>query len=560
MIQISEQNRENCCGCSACAQICPRNCITMEPDEEGFLYPRLHKENCVNCNQCVSVCPVLQKENLLPENPTQPPRAIGGWHKDDEIRNDSSSGGAFSLFALFILNQGGIVYGSALDENLRAGHIGIETIEDLGKLRGSKYVQSDINNTYSEIKKELQKGRQVLFTGTPCQAAGLNSFLSKNYDNLLVMDFICHGVPSPMVFQDYVNYLSQKHGDKVIDFKFRMKDRPWSPTGMQMGTGIRFRNGDFLRHYPAYKDSYMNGFLDDVCLRPSCYHCAFKCLPKYYSDITIADFWGADKAGKELCDGKGTSLILLHSSKGNELFRKTKSDFFYKECDFIASTKRNPCLTKSVAKPYRRNLFFKDYNSKPFSRIVRKYMSPVSWLLHKTGKIAWKLFQETVKKILGSFFRLFHIFWSDEKWEAFFQFTKFVLIGMTNTLLSYLLNISVLAILKEQNYAYDYIFANITAFLLSVLWSYHWNSRLVFTRSQNMQRSGFRTLLKTYIVYGVTGLFTNNILSTIWIHVLGISKFLSPLLNLPFSLPINFLLSKFWAYKDGKKGKRNTYM
>lgn len=226
-----------CCGCSACFQICPQKCITMEPDEEGFLYPHFHKENCTNCNLCTTICPILRKQDLY-KNSNRTPKAIGGWHKNEEIRHNSSSGGAFSLFAIHILNQGGIVYGAALDEKLQTKHIGIESIEELNKLRGSKYVQSNINGVYTEIRKNLQQGRPVLFTGTPCQAAGLNSFLSKDYDNLYIMDFICHGVPSPKVFQDYVKYLSDKYKNIVTDFKFRMKDKPWSPTGMQMGTGI----------------------------------------------------------------------------------------------------------------------------------------------------------------------------------------------------------------------------------------------------------------------------------------------------------------------------------
>lgn len=299
----------------------------------------------------------------------------------------------------------------------------------------------------------------------------------------------------------------------------------------------------------------MNGFLDDVYLRPSCYHCSFKCLPKYYSDITIADFWGVDKIEKELCDGRGTSLLLFHSLKGTRLFHELKEDFFYKECDFEASIKRNKCLTKSVARPYGRDKFFKDHAAKTFPQIKRKYMSPFSWFIHKIGKTGWHILQSFIKRILGTILSLFHISWSDQKWDSFFQFTKFALIGITNTLVSYLLNILVLTVLKDKNYTYDYIFANVIAFLLSVLWSYCWNSRLVFMQSQSMRKSKIRTLVKTYVVYAITGLLTNNILSTIWIRILGISKYLSPLLNLPFSLPLNYFLNKIWAYKDGKKGK-----
>ena len=552
MIKIDEESKIKCCGCGACAQVCPQQCITMKADQEGFAYPEVDAEKCIGCNLCEKVCPIISKKDSYKEDDQNIPKSIGGWHKDDEIRYESSSGGAFSLIAMHIIKQGGIVYGAAMDENLNTTHIGVDTIEELATLRGSKYVQSDINDTYTEIEKYLKQGRKVLFTGTPCQAAGLASFLRKKYENLYIMDFICHGVPSPKVFQSYIEYVQQKCNSSIISFKFRLKDKQWSPSGLQLGTGITTSTGKFIRNYPAFKDSFMNGFLDDVYLRPSCYDCEFKCLPKYYADITIADFWGVDKVDKELLDKKGTSLLLLHSSHGEELFDSVKDNFHYKECDFKASIRRNKSLIKSVSYNPRREKFFHDYQNKPFPKVMLKYMTPFSWGIHKASKIAWAMIEKIVKTVMSPILHIFNIRWTDKQWESFLQFIKFAMVGVTNTLVSYLINIMMLMTLRNFNLSFDYMIANVTAFLLSVLWSYYWNSKKVFTLSKGEKRSKGKTLLKTYVSYAFTGIVLNNVLSTIWIQVLGISKYLSPILNLPFSMPVNFLMNKLWAYSKKK--------
>lgn len=552
MIKIDERNKIECCGCSACSQVCPQHCITMEADQEGFSYPKVDIEKCIGCNLCEKVCPIIDKKDFYKEQNYIIPKTIGGWHKDDKIRYESSSGGAFSLFAMYIIEQGGIVYGAAMDEKLNTKHIGIETVEELTKLRGSKYVQSDINGTYTEIEKYLKQKRKVLFVGTPCQAAGLASFLKKEYENLYIVDFICHGVPSPKVFQSYIDYMQCKYKDTITGFRFRLKDKQWNPSGLQLGTGITTSAGKFVRHYPAFCDAYMNGFLDDLYLRPSCYNCEFKCLPKYYADITIADFWGVDKVDKELCDKKGTSLLLLHSSHGEELFNTVKDNFYYKECDFNSAINRNKSLIKSVSINPHREAFFHDYETKPFWKIILKYMTPFSWGIHKVGKIAWIILEKIIKVVMNSILSLLHICWTHEQWEHFFQFIKFAMVGVTNTLVSYSVNIITLTVLKDNNCSFDYVIANILAFMLSVLWSYYWNSKKVFTLSRGETRSKLKTLLKTYISYAFTGIVLNNILSTVWIQVLGVSKYISPILNLPFSMPINFLMNKLWAYSKGQ--------
>ena len=293
----------------------------------------------------------------------------------------------------------------------------------------------------------------------------------------------------------------------------------------------------------------MAGFLDDIYLRPSCYNCAFKSLPKYYSDITIADFWGIDRLDKELYDGKGTSLLLINSEHGTELLNEVKDDVFLKKCDFKEAIKRNPSLIKSVEWNTRRDNFFKDFANKKFDYVARKYMNPFIWCMHKVVKIIWGIVTRIIKTILSPILKLLKINWTDKNWDDFMQFVKFSMVGVTNVLVSYGINVLTLLLLKNMNIRYDYVIANTVAFVLSVLWSFCLNNKFVFKLSQNEERSTIKTLIKTYISYGFTGLILNNLLATFWIKVLGISKYISPLLNLPISIPINFLMNKLWAYK-----------
>lgn len=552
MIDINADNRQECCGCSACAQICPQKCISMQEDAEGFAYPQVDLAKCINCGLCEKVCPIIQKANLYSPDEHNLPRAIGGWHKDESVRLDSSSGGAFTLFAEYILANGGIVYGCTLNEAFRAEHIGVDNMNDLSRLRGSKYLQSDINGVYAEIKGWLKQGRLVLFTGTPCQAAGLHSFLQRKYDNLYVVDFICHGVPSPKVFRSYIKSLEKKLADTVISFKFRCKDCGWNPTGLQLGTLTETESGKLVRLSPGYKDAYMNGFLDDVYLRPSCYACEFKCLPKYYSDITIADFWGVKKVDPKLFDGRGTSLLLINSEHGEEIFDKVKDKFFHKECDLQSAIRRNKSLIKSVAWNPHRERFFQDYAAMPFEKVQKKYMSAFTWAAHKALKMGWGIFESFLHKTIKCLLKLFGQTWNEEQWQNFMQFVRFSMVGISNVIVSYLINILTLLVLTPAGLKFDYIAANTTAFVLSVLWSFYWNNRLVFTLKFGEHRSTWRTLAKTYVVYGFTGIILNNVLSTIWIYGLHMSKFVAPLCNLPISVPINFLLNKFWTYNGEK--------
>lgn len=532
MIQIDSTNKQNCVGCGAC-MACPNSCITMKYDEEGFLYPSVDKEKCTECGLCEKVCPVCANKLKTSESSSlqgdgcsnlSQPIVYGGYHSDDSVREDSSSGGAFTLFATEIINKGGIVFGCGLNDDMKAVYMGVESIEDIEKLRGSKYVQSEIGECYKLAKEALIQDRYVLFVGTPCQTSGLKSFLGKDYEKLYTCDFICHGVPSPKVFEKYIASLEKSADSKVKMFKFRNKDTSWDQSGLQQGTLAVFENGDKIRRHPAFKDSYMNGFLSDLTLRPSCYNCAFKENPQCTADIMIADFWGVDSVDPMLNDKKGTSLIILNNNHGVELFDSVKSNFVGHEVDYTDALRKNPTIKKSANKNLFRKGFFHDFARRDYKKLEKKYLSAFFWAFNK----------------------VFSIFWSK-------QFLKFGLVGLTNSAVSYGVNVLTLLALKPLNLGYDYVLANITAFGLSVLWSYNLNSRIVFKAEEGEVRSKGKTLLKTYASYAFSGIVLNNLLGTLWIQGLGISRFISPLLNLIITVPTNFILNKFWAYANKKR-------
>ena len=382
-------DKRKCCGCSACSHVCPKECIAMLEDNEGFLYPEIDSNKCIECDKCRKVCPVLNADSGKERNIRDKvyPVAYGGWNLDNDTRSESSSGGAFSIMAEKILEQGGKVYGCALDNNMNAVHIGVNTKKELYRLRGSKYVQSEIGNVYREIKSILESGRKVLFVGTPCQAAGLNSYLGKHYENLYKVDFICHGVPSPKVFKSYINHLEKERGAQITTFKFRNKDHGWHSSGMQLGTLIKFDNHKDIRKYPAFRDTYMNGFLKDIYLRPSCYNCAFKKLPKDYVDFTIADFWGVNRVSKNLNDGKGTSLILVHNDHGAAFWDQIKAGFYYQQVNLESALKHNRSIVCSVAENSGRERFFIEFKEKGYDYVERKYLSAYSWVKRKSLKV-----------------------------------------------------------------------------------------------------------------------------------------------------------------------------
>ena len=561
MIKIDNSNKQTCVGCGACMQACPCKCISMKADDEGFLYPSVDTDACSGCGRCEAVCPVMavtscdNTNNKTEGSDPADPVAVGGFHKNEDILEHSSSGGAFSLFADRIIDENGVVCACKLDDTLTAVHSFATSPEDIASFCGSKYVQSDIGQSYLGIKEYLQEGRKVLFVGTPCQCAGLRSYLGDDPDNLIVCDFICHGVPSPLVFKKYIEGAEKAAGEKITEFRFRTKDRDWVQSGMQQGTEAVLQSGKKISKHPAYKDEFMNGFLSDIMLRPSCYECAFKSLPKSYSDITIADFWGVGKVLPKLNNPKGTSLILLNSAKGISLFESVKDDFEFEYIDTKAAIRKNRSIIRSSPLNSMRYYFFDELKEKGYESVSRKYFTPFKWAVSTALKRGWGIIESVIRAVLGPLVTRLFPKWDEKKWESLMQFFKFSLVGVSNSVVSYTINILTLLSLRPLGLEYDYIIANLTAFTLSVLWSYNLNSKHVFTIRQGEVRSKGKTLLKTYASYAFSGIILNNVLGTFWIKIVGISRFIAPLLNLVITIPTNFILNKYWAYrrKDEKQ-------
>ena len=376
------KNNKDCCGCSACVNVCPKNCIEMIADCEGFLYPKVNKDICVECGICEKVCPIINK----PKREENKPIALAVINKDESVRLNSSSGGIFSLIASEIIKDGGICFGAAHTSDFKSvEHICIHSLEELAALRGSKYVQSKIGNTYSQTREFLERGKKVLFSGTPCQISGLYAFLNKEYDNLYTCDFICHGVPSPLVWEKYLDLREKVSESKTEKIIFRNKKYGWKTYSIQ----FIFQNG-IERIQSVGKDLYLRGFLSDLYLRPSCYSCNFKGTNRI-SDITLADFWGVEKVCPEMYDNKGTSLLFLNSVKGKALFNLISDNTINKEVDLNAAISFNSAAVKSVSMPKKRSGFFAELNSVPTERIFNKYCKPTA--------------KERLRKMLGRILR-----------------------------------------------------------------------------------------------------------------------------------------------------------
>mgnify|MGYP005857152257 CR=1 FL=1 len=385
--------KKDCVGCHACANICPFGCISMTIDEEGFWYPKVDYDECIKCGKCINACPTINYDNVKNK-----PVAYACINKNDSIRFESSSGGMFSLIAEQIIENGGVVFGAGFNENFEVVHSYLESKKQLQKFRGSKYVQSNIGDTYKQAKDFLESGRQVLFTGTPCQISGLKSFLGKYYKNLFCVDVICHGVPSPKVWNKYLKYREERAGSSVQTIAFRRKDEGWK----RYSVSFIFKN-DTEYHQTFDNDLYMRAFLKDVCLRPSCYDCKFKTLNRQ-SDITLADFWGIQNILPQMDDDKGTSLIFINSMVGQTMFKNIKHKIVFKQVDINEAVKYNPAAIKSVKNNPKRKDFLKKINKdEPFDRLVKKYcIDKFSVRIKRTVKI---FFSIVLKKIglLGTF-------------------------------------------------------------------------------------------------------------------------------------------------------------
>lgn len=345
---IDIKNKADCSGCGACKGVCPVGAIELKQDSEDFLYPKVDTEKCVSCRLCLNRCPVISKAEV---DESREPVAFAAKTRDIQTLLSSSSGGIFGELAKFVLNNGGVVFGAAYDEALCVKHTYIDTKVELRKLQGSKYVQSKVGNAYDDAKKFLDEGRMVLFTGTPCQIAGLYSFLNKPYENLITQDIICHGVPSPMVWKNYIKGREAISGSKVSQVDFRCKRLGWKKYSLRLG----FENETEYVMFHG-EDLFFKCFLNNICLRPSCYSCAFK-NKKRQSDITLADFWGIENVCRDFDSDNGASLVIVNSKKGLTLFENIFEKIIYQYVDFEQAIKNNTAMISSVSMNAKRNRF-----------------------------------------------------------------------------------------------------------------------------------------------------------------------------------------------------------
>ncbi len=356
-------DRTLCSGCGACALACPKGCISMEEDAEGFLRPVIREEVCIHCGKCRNICPVA---NQRADN-GKIPKTFAAIHREEALREESSSGGLFSAFAERTLAAGGVVFGAAFDENLTLVHTHTQTREGLAQFRGSKYVQSRIGDAYVRAEEFLEAGRQVLFSGTPCQIGGLHAYLGREYDNLLTLDVVCHGVPSPKIWRKYVKFREKEAGAKTQRVCFRNKEKGWKLFSMV----FHFSNGEKYSRVLT-EDAYLQGFHSHNFLRPACHGCSFKNVNRQ-SDITLADFWGAERLYPEKNDDRGISLVLLYSSRGEQAFAEIQGQVDSWETEYQAALRDNCSAVESCAPSKLRTAFLKDAERLEMDKLIKKY-------------------------------------------------------------------------------------------------------------------------------------------------------------------------------------------
>lgn len=340
----------------------------MAEDEEGFRYPRVDAERCRNCGKCERTCPVL---NPIEREQESTPVTYAAINKDEAVRADSSSGGMFHLFAEQIFSEDGIVFGAGFDADWEVCHQSVERVEDIGRLRVSKYLQSRIEMTFQQVVEHLRQGRKVLFAGTPCQCAALRRFVGKRDENLILVDFICHGVPSPKIWRKYLALRANKK--EIQGISFRNKNLSWE----RYLLAISYGNANKYLAADLNTDLYLQGFLQNLYLRPSCHNCHF-CKKNRPSDITLADFWGVQEESPDMYDGKGTSLIFIQSQKGKALFQQVQDRARIKEQDFAKAIRHNPSMIQSSTPSPKREAFFRDVqrNEIDLMKLLYSYTKP----------------------------------------------------------------------------------------------------------------------------------------------------------------------------------------
>lgn len=352
MITINDKTQ--CCGCSACMSVCPRSCISMECDEEGFLYPVTDTRLCIGCNACDKVCPILSPK--AERTPFAGSAFFAAYANDCNTLRQSSSGGVFSLLASQTIEEGGVVFGAAWEEDT-VRHVQVKNAGELERLRGSKYVQSDVSSTLRQVNELLSEGIRVLYSGTPCEIAGLNSYIKKGKELLTTIEVACHGAPSPKALSAYLDSLKSQFSVDNIRLDFRSKESGWTDYHVRAIDGEKVLNSESHRH-----NIYMRGFLHELFSRPSCHGCHFKGNASH-ADITLADFWGVEESIPDFPASKGVSLVIVNSEKGHRLWRCMEARTQSREVNAASALRRNGSLLESTEAHPERKYFFRHLNN-----------------------------------------------------------------------------------------------------------------------------------------------------------------------------------------------------
>lgn len=392
MIDIKE--KKNCCGCNACYDICPKNAITLSTDIEGFWYPRVDIDKCINCGLCERTCPQLHI-GALKKNDFEYPVCFAAIHKNIEVRFGSTTGGLFSALAEQMYREGGYVGGAIYNKDFSVSHFISNNPADLALLRQSKYSQSQTCGIYKEVKRLLMAGEKVLICGTPYQMAALRRFLNKDYENLIIVDFICKSITSPKFYAKYLDYWERKVGSQLVSFKFKDKELGWR----SLVKRFDFKNGKTMYSRAQDNDLYSMAYHGNIVSRPSCYFCQFKGFPRM-SDITIADFWGVEKYAylKDIDDNAGTSAVMCNSSKGLTFYKQLKN-ITSLETTIEKILPGNPALLhEQKMSVMNRDTFFHDLDRKAIEEVV-----PLYFPFHEKERGFKAQFKEKVKLIIRPF-------------------------------------------------------------------------------------------------------------------------------------------------------------
>ena len=359
----------------------------MQEDFEGFRYPVVNNKKCVHCGLCVTHCPMIT--DPVVSNRLKEPKVFAARLKDDVFLKQSSSGGMFTAFAKSILKQDGVVFGCVFDENLIARHTYVENEAELERMRGSKYVASDLNSVYMQIKKFLKENRKVLFTGCGCQIAGLRKFLGKDCENLLTMEIICHGTPSQKLFSKHIEHLSKKMGEKILSYEFRNKQDGW---GLNYKTKTKTKTKTIF--LPADKDPYYASFLRGKTYRPCCFECHFA-KQERMADITVGDFWGIELFHPDFYDRRGVSGLMLNTVSGQNAWKSAETEVVAIPSNFVEFSRRNGNLKRPTKKPMERDNIYKDLDNLSYAEYSErlklhgkeKWLSSVKNFLPKSVRI-----------------------------------------------------------------------------------------------------------------------------------------------------------------------------